>query len=161
LQAGFGQSADEEFGKDNYMSRLMTRMCVVLAALLFSVGLAGAQETKIKVPLNPTAADSGDEMYKEYCVDCHGKTGKGDGPAAAALKTSTPDLTLLAKKNGGKFPADHVRSVLEMGVAETAHGKKDMPIWGPLFKAISRRDSRVVNLRISSLTAYIKAMQTK
>ena len=143
------------------MSRLMTRMSVVLAALLFSVGFAGAQETKTKVRINPTAANSGDEMYKEYCADCHGKTGKGDGPAAAALKTPPPDLTLLAKKNGGKFPAARVRSVLDMGVAETAHGTKDMPIWGPLFRAISGRDARVVNLRISSLTNYIKAMQTK
>ena len=143
------------------MSGSMTRMSVVLTALLFSVGFAGAQETKTRVRLNPTAADSGDEMYKEYCADCHGKTGKGDGPAATALKTPPPDLTLLAKKNGGKFPANHVRSVLDMGVAEAAHGTKDMPIWGPLFKAISGRDSRVVNLRISSLTDYIKAMQTK
>jgi len=143
------------------MSGSMTRMSAVLAALLFSVGLAGAQETKTRVRINPTAADSGDEMYKEYCADCHGQTGKGDGPAAAALKDPPPDLTLLAKKNGGKFPAHHVRSVIDMGVAEPAHGTKDMPIWGPLFRAISGQDSRVVNLRISSLTDYIKAMQTK
>ncbi len=143
------------------MSGSMTRMSMVLTALLFSVGITGAQETKTKVRLNPTAADSGDEMYKEYCADCHGQTGKGDGPAAAALKTPPPDLTLLAKKNGGKFPAHHVRSVIDMGVVEAAHGTKDMPIWGPLFKAISQRDSRVVNLRISNLTDYIKAMQTK
>ena len=143
------------------MSRLMTRMSVVLAVLLCSVGFTGAQETKTRVRLNPTAADSGDEMYKEYCADCHGTTGKGDGPAATALKTPPPDLTLLAKNNGGKFPADHVRSVLDMGVPETAHGTKEMPIWGPLFRAISRKDSRVVNLRMSSLTEYIKAMQTK
>ena len=143
------------------MSGSMTRMSVVLTALLFSVCFARAQETKTRVRLNPTAADSGDEMYKEYCADCHGKTGKGDGPAAAALKTPPPDLTLLAKNNGGKFPAHHVRSIIDMGVAEAAHGTKDMPIWGPLFKAISGQDSRVVNLRISSLTDYIKAMQTK
>ena len=143
------------------MSGSMTRMSVVLTALLFSVGFAGAQETKTRVRINPTAADSGDEMYKEYCADCHGQTGKGDGPAAAALKDPPPDLTLLAKKNGGKFPAHHVRSVIDMGVAEPAHGTKDMPIWGPLFRAISGQDSRVVNLRISSLTDYIKAMQTK
>jgi mono/diheme cytochrome c family protein len=140
---------------------LFTRMSVVSATLLFSVGIAGAQQTTIRVPFNSTAADSGDEMYKVYCADCHGKTGKGDGPAAAAIKAPPPDLTLLAKKNGGKFPADHVRSVLDMGVAETAHGTKEMPIWGPLFRAISQRDSRVVNLRISSLTDYIKSMQTK
>src|SRR5579864_6370056 len=106
----------------------MTRMSVLLTALFFSVGIAGAQETKTKVRLNPTAADSGDEMYKEYCADCHGQTGKGDGPAATALKTPPPDLTLLAKKNGGKFPAHHVRSVIDMGVTEAAHGTKDMPI---------------------------------
>ena len=138
----------------------MTRMSVVLAALLFSVGFAGAQETKTKVRINPTAANSGDEMYKEYCAVCHGKTGKGDGPAVAALKTAPPDLTMLTKKNGGKFPSDHVTAVLSMGVEEAAHGTKDMPIWGPLFGSIGGGvASPVVKLRIANLTDYIKSIQ--
>ena len=47
----------------------------------------------------------GGELYGELCAVCHGKSGKGDGPAAGALKKSTPDLTVLASNNGGIFPA--------------------------------------------------------
>ena len=99
-------------------------------------------------------------MYKEYCAVCHGKTGKGDGPAVAALKVPPSDLTMLAMKNGGKFPADHVTAVLHMGVAEAAHGSEEMPIWGPLFGSIGGGvASPVVKLRIANLTDYIKSIQ--
>jgi mono/diheme cytochrome c family protein len=137
---------------------------MLLAALFLSVGFARAQETKIKkVPIKPTSAASGEEMYKEYCAACHGTAGKGDGPAVAALKTPPPDLTMLAKNNGGKFPSDHVQSVLSMGVEEAAHGTKDMPIWGPLFGSIGREGvaSSVVKLRIFNLNQYIESIQAK
>src|ERR1035437_4397257 len=138
----------------------ITRTMMLLAALVLSVGFARAQETKIKkVPIKHTAPDSGDEMYKEYCAVCHGGAGKGDGPAGAALKTAPPDLTMLTKNNGGKFPSDHVTAVLSMGVEEAAHGTKDMPIWGPLFRAISQRNSAVVQLRISNLSHYLESIQ--
>ena len=146
------------------MTTSITRTTMLLAALVLSVGFARAQETKIKkVPIKHTAADSGDEMYKEYCAVCHGRTGKGDGPAVAALKTPPPDLTMLAKNNGGKFPADHVTAVLHMGVAEAAHGTEDMPIWGPLLGSIGREGvaSAVVKLRIFNLNQYIESIQTK
>jgi mono/diheme cytochrome c family protein len=144
------------------MSTSITRTTMLLAALVLSVGFARAQETKIKkVPIKHTAADSGEEMYQEYCAVCHGKTGKGDGPAVAALKKAPPDLTMLTKNNGGKFPADHIAAVLHMGVAEAAHGSEDMPIWGTLFRAVSQRNSAVVQLRISNLTDYINSVQMK
>lgn len=139
----------------------MVRMSMLLTASFLFLNFARAQETKIKkVPIKPTAADSGEEMYKEYCGACHGKAGKGDGPAVAALKAPPPDLTLLAKNNGGKFPAEHVSAVLQMGVVEAAHGSKDMPVWGPLFGSVSHQDPAITHLRISNLTDFIKSIQT-
>jgi mono/diheme cytochrome c family protein len=146
------------------MTTSITRTTMLLAALVLSVGFARAQETKIKkAPIKHTAADSGDEMYREYCAVCHGKTGKGDGPAVAALKAPPPDLTMLAKNNGGKFPADHVTAVLSMGVEEAAHGTKDMPVWGPLFGSIGRAGvaSGIVKLRIFNLSQYLESIQMK
>jgi mono/diheme cytochrome c family protein len=149
------------------MFRSITRMTMLLAALFLSVGFARAQETKIKkVPIKPTAANSGEEMYKEYCAACHGKAGKGDGPAVAALKTPPADLTMLAMKNGGEFPTDHVQSVLRMGVAEAAHGSKDMPVWGTLFGALesggkAKGTSGVALLRIHNLIDYLRSIQMK
>src|SRR5215467_11809422 len=77
--------------------------------------LIAAQESKPKVehvPARATSAASGKEMFKAYCASCHGESGKGDGPAAAALKAKPSDLSALAKSNGGKFPADRVQSIL-------------------------------------------------
>jgi mono/diheme cytochrome c family protein len=83
--------------------------------ILASVTLATAQEAKpeVKHATAPqTSPASGKEMFLSYCSACHGKDAKGDGPAAAALKATPADLTLLAKLNGGKYPADKVTSIL-------------------------------------------------
>src|SRR5512137_2588513 len=95
----------------------------------------GTQQKKTikKVPIKHTSAASGQEMYMSYCAACHGKDGKGDGPAASALKAPPPDLSALAKGNNGKFPSDHFAAVLRFGTPAPAHGTSDMPIWGPLF----------------------------
>ena len=79
-------------------------------------------------------------MFREYCAVCHGVAGKGDGPAAAALK-SHPDLTQLAAKNGGKFDEAKVQYAIK-GEADApiAHGSKDMPIWGPIFTQMGHND---------------------
>src|SRR3974377_2575154 len=61
-----------------------------------------------KVPVRQTGAVSGKELYLDHCAVCHGVDGKGNGPAAPALKTAPPDLTLLAKNNGGKFPSTDI-----------------------------------------------------
>jgi mono/diheme cytochrome c family protein len=142
---------------------MMIRVGAV-AVLLLSGSFAVAQEKTVnKVPMTDTSAASGPQMYKHYCAACHGSTGKGDGPAAEALKVPPADLTMLAKKNGGKFPADHVIAVLRFGATEPAHGAKEMPIWGPLFASSNLQGQApgVVDLRISNLTKYIESIQAK
>ena len=47
-----------------------------------------------------------------YCAPCHGYDGKGSGPVAGTLKTTPPDLTELATRNGGAFPADRIAAFL-------------------------------------------------
>jgi len=54
---------------------------------------------------------SGDSLFKTYCATCHGPTAKGDGPLADHLRFRPPDLTLFAKRNGGKFAADKVERI--------------------------------------------------
>lgn len=38
-------------------------------------------------------AASGSSLYQDNCAGCHGRTGKGDGPSAGALKPRPKDLT--------------------------------------------------------------------
>ncbi|MGA8224080.1 MAG: cytochrome c [Candidatus Acidiferrales bacterium] len=140
-----------------------TRNGLILAAALLSVAIiASAQDTTVKkAPIKTSNPTSGAEMYKQYCAVCHGPDAKGDGPAAAALKVTPPDLTALAKRHDGKFPDDYVANVLRNGAKAPAHGTAEMPIWGPLFATISGGDQAQVSMRISNLTKYLKSLQQK
>ena len=113
------------------------------------------------VPITNTPSNSGKEMFNSYCAVCHGKDGKGDGPAASALKTPPIDLTALAQKNGGKYPAPHVAAVIKGQATTPSHGSQDMPVWGPLFSSISQGHEGQVQQRITNLVTYIDSLQAK
>jgi mono/diheme cytochrome c family protein len=137
-------------------------------AILFALPLcviSVAQQktpTKVrKVPAPYTEPSAPAQMYKAYCASCHGVEGKGDGPAASALKAQATDLTQLSKKNGGQFPAARVNSVLS-GTAElAAHGSEEMPVWGPVFRKMGTDNGSHARLRIDNLTKYLESMQAK
>lgn len=131
----------------------------VSLALMALPACAQKKEVK-KEPIGMTSAASGSEMFNSYCAPCHGKDAKGNGPAATALKNPPANLTQLAMKNGGKFPADHVATVLRNGVAG-AHGSSDMPIWGPLFSKVSSNDDAIIQMRIANLIHYLESLQVK
>jgi len=135
---------------------------VALAVIAMAQQAAPSQEKVIKhVPVKQTNASSGQEMFNSYCAVCHGTDGKGAGPAASALKVPPTDLTELSAKNGGKYPSMHISSVLR-GEAETpAHGSKDMPIWGPLFRHLSQGHDAEVQQRVANLNQYIESIQKK
>jgi mono/diheme cytochrome c family protein len=56
---------------------------------------APAAADKLKNPLaeNKEAALKGKNLFKTYCVTCHGESGKGNGPQAASLNPKPHDLT--------------------------------------------------------------------
>ena len=64
--------------------RAMCRFGTLCVAMLLIAGVSSAQDKQVKKePIKASNPSSGAEMYKQYCAVCHGKTGKGDGPAAA------------------------------------------------------------------------------
>lgn len=134
----------------------------VMAALFLPAVFGNAQRVhNIKrVPVTQTSPVSGKEMYAAYCAACHGTEGKGNGPAAQALKTHPTNLTMLARSNGNKFPQDHVVSVLRFGTELPAHGSRDMPVWGPILRSLNRSTTTSEEQqRISNLTRYLSTMQ--
>ena len=137
----------------------------VLAVFLLSVFAAALDQGSVPVvkhvPIKSTSPVSGHEMYSAYCAVCHGTGGKGGGPAASALKVPPPNLTVLSKNNGGKFPSDRVSAVLSGAAQLPAHGSKEMPVWGQLFWSVSHQSSGEVQLRMQNLTKYIESLQEK
>ncbi|MGA8509587.1 MAG: cytochrome c [Candidatus Sulfotelmatobacter sp.] len=138
----------------------------VLIVVTFAVAAQDQPQDQPKttiqhVTVKPTSPASGKEMYTSYCAVCHGTDGKGGGPAASALKTPPADLTMLSKNNGGKFPAMKVTSTLRGTSSLPAHGSKEMPVWGPLFRGMSSGHEGEVQQRVANLTQYIETLQAK
>jgi mono/diheme cytochrome c family protein len=76
---------------------------------------------------------SGAAIYDRLCASCHGVDGKGHGPVAPSIKTRVPDLTRLAWRDGGEFPAEDVHRTIDGRLERSAHGSRDMPVWGWRF----------------------------
>lgn len=104
---------------------------------------------------------SGQRLYEAHCVLCHGPDAKGGGPFSPQLKTWPPDLTTLAMKNNGNFPAMRVSESIDGEFDKSSHGSKDMPIWGPTFRAEAKGHADNAALRIRNLVKYIESLQQK
>jgi mono/diheme cytochrome c family protein len=136
--------------------------CLLLPVLAaaFLVGLGYAQSnTNGTTAVNKTTATSGKQMYINYCASCHGVDGRGNGPAAAALKMPPTDLTVLNRNNHGVFPEAHIVTVLQYGAEFPSHGSAEMPVWGPIFGKMETVNPQVKQLRISNLIRYLKTLQ--
>lgn len=107
--------------------------------------------------------------FQKNCASCHGKGGKGDGPLVEFLKQTPPDLTLLAKKNGGIYPQAKVYDWIRDAKKVRAHGTEEMPIWGDRYsKEIIEHygpdytgPGSSVQQRILELVFYIGTIQQK
>jgi len=140
----------------------MSRWVMLVAVLLAFAAAAAASDKQIrKVSTLPTSPASGQQMFNEYCAVCHGKDGKGAGPAASALKKMPSDLTELAAHNNGKFPERRVFYLIQGDSDTVAHGSKDMPVWGSIFQSMSGGSTAEVQMRITNLVKYIQGLQAK
>jgi hypothetical protein len=143
---------------------VIKKLCAAACAVLLLIGypaLAGAeQKTSTGVPPLIVESMYGPDLYRHYCATCHGKDATGNGPAAAALKVPPPDLTVLARQHGNTFPAVEVEAIIRGGTAVAAHGSLEMPIWGPIFRALDPSDARV-KARIAVLVSHLASIQQK
>jgi mono/diheme cytochrome c family protein len=139
------------------------RLALLAAAGLMLAAPVFAQATIKKEPIKPISDVSGSATFNAYCAVCHGPAGKGDGPAAKALVkpplVKLPvDLTQLTKKNNGKFPAAAVKMHITGDTVVAAHGTRDMPMWGPVFKST---EGNTAELRLKNVVDYIESIQAK
>jgi mono/diheme cytochrome c family protein len=138
----------------------MSKVVWAATATALLLALGGHAQAQVKrEPIKPIDSVNGSATFKAYCAQCHGVSGRGDGPAAKALKTPPPDLTTLAKRNSGQFPAGAVKQMINGDTMSPAHGSPEMPMWGPVFRSVE--NPSVAELRVTNLVKYIEGIQEK
>ena len=131
----------------------------MLAVLVFAAGPRVAAQQVKKEPIPAPMGVDGAGTFMAYCAQCHGIAGRGDGPAAKALKIPPADLTQVSKRHNGQFPALAVKNSIAGDHAMAAHGTRDMPMWGPVFRSVE--NPSVTELRITNLVKYVEQLQQK
>lgn len=125
--------------RNRFWSALAGAFAIAAALALFG---APPRELLPRAAEKGASAMTGRELYVAYCASCHGLEGRGDGPAAEAMRMRPTDLTLLRKLHGGTFPKARIERLLGGLEGFPAHGGKKMPVWGPVFIPVSPADGR-------------------
>jgi mono/diheme cytochrome c family protein len=141
------------------MSLEARSLSLVVAALL-AAAPAFAQQQK---------ADLGKREFDANCASCHGASGKGDGPNKPWMTKAPPDLTVIAKNNGGVLPFKRLYEVIDGTAQVGGHGSSDMPVWGRDYRVKAAEyyfdtpyDPEVyVRGRILALIDYLNRIQAR
>jgi mono/diheme cytochrome c family protein len=138
------------------MYRLYTFALRFIAALVTYILLA--------TNVNAQVIDeySGQETFMRYCAACHGESGMGDGPVAAGLPITVPDLTLLQQRTGDKFEEDLLRKIIDGREVVIVHGTRYMPVWGYEFWVEEGGDEAArerVQIIVDNLVEYLRSIQ--
>ena len=134
------------------------------AAILLGGSGSLAQPAGGKMSREDFALQLGKQRYLKYCATCHGPNATGDGVASGLFTKHPPDLTLLAKKNGGKFPTNEVLNVVRGNVAIAAHGNREMPVWGEILGRpldTSMSGQAAADAEILVIANYLESIQKK
>ena len=122
-----------------------------------------------EAPAQPNT-DYGKAEFESNCASCHGLSGKGDGPLSQIYVTKPTDLTTLAKRNDGVFPAKRVYEIIDGRQEVKVHGPRSMPVWGqdyrnqaPDLLELGVYDLRggIANAKILGLVDYLYRIQEK
>ena len=130
------------------------RLLLVAVASLVTIACSSERSTR---------SVAGRDLYVRYCTSCHGEDAKGQGPVAASLRTPPSDLTQIAKRAGG-FDEAAVLSSIDGRRQISAHGPREMPVWGAVFSEELKGQAyaEYVNLLQSrELVSYLQSLQEK
>jgi len=144
-------------------SLLLIGAVASLMAMAITADTAMAQAA---APASSAVMAAGKADYLENCADCHGKDGKGGGPNLNVIPGMKPaDLTTIAARNGGEFPAQQVADSIDGRAQVPSHKRFDMPFWGVKFqeegKEFTPESEAKAKARIDAIVAYIKTLQVK
>jgi mono/diheme cytochrome c family protein len=132
-----------------------------LAALLASAACASPEPASV-----PSVAlvGQGRTLFESHCALCHGEDAKGDGVFAPDLMTQPADLSRIAARRGGEFPAEDVARFIDGRIPVEAHRSAEMPVWGNVisleFVDAGTREE-VTRGKLSALVAYLRSIQVE
>lgn len=147
------------------------RLIRALPVIVLSILLVGCSPDETEdVPADTTtdsdelvqaAVPSGQVLYERHCQSCHGPAGKGEGSMTDELTASLPDLTTLAAQHDGTFPEEYVRQMIDGREMISAHGTRQMPIWGNIWASSDGVPSEEADAqeRLDNLIEYLKTLQ--
>ena len=145
---------DEEAGRNTTKAGMVA--AALFAGLLLAPIGAAAQTQTVR------EAIAGGELYRTYCAVCHGSTARGDGQLASSMTRKPADLTEIAKRNGGLFPAELVFRTIDGKNPVRGHGGADMPVWGDAFaRSRDGGNPETVKRMIQSLVDYLESIQAR
>ena len=109
----------------------------------------------------PQDADRGQIEFLLNCAGCHGTDAKGSGPESAKLHIKPADLTMLAKRNHGRFDPGAVYQMIGGRNARLSHHSAEMPIWGcrhqtppPTLPATTKRKQKIPKRILSQMKGH-------
>jgi len=149
-----------EFSKLRWQMRIRCPQWGAIGAFTFALGVFAVSAWGA-TPLTRQQEHPGAVRYRNDCAACHGLSGNGAGPVAGALTTPPGDLTGLARRNDGEFPADYVRTVIDgRSFDALAHGNLEMPVWGDEYRrSLSALGEARIKQRIDELIEYLRTIQ--
>ena len=101
-------------------------------------------------------------LFVKYCASCHGTSAHGDGPVAEVLRVKPGDLTQFATRNGGVFPVERTRRMIDgRDVGARAHGNLEMPVWGDAFQIREGLTENAARARIEAIVFYLGSIQQR
>jgi len=98
-------------------------LAIIIALILLTIAAVTARAQDF-------SSYSGPQLYKRFCSSCHGEAAHGDGPVAKSFRIDVPDLTRIARRHGGTFPAEQIHKIIDGRTVVPPHGSRDMPVWG-------------------------------
>jgi mono/diheme cytochrome c family protein len=132
-------------------------LCVLVLAWAPAVRAEDAE-----ISIRDLVLEMGRTEFLRHCASCHGERGRGDGPVAASLRVPPADLTRIAARRAGSFPAAEVVEIVDGRRTVAAHGSREMPVWGAVFSTRIPEPSTeedVAQGRLLILAEYLRSIQ--